>query len=76
MSTFFKVAVDTIKVFILFTGSTLLFYFGIMWINQEYEQYHRYDEPEGGALKVSSVQVQQKQASWLDRLIYFYQTGE
>lgn len=70
-----KIAFDTIKVFILFTGCTLLFYFGIIWINQEYEQYHRYDEPEGGALKVSA-QVKDFTPTWVDRLIYFYQNGE
>lgn len=70
-----KIAFDTLKVFILFTGCTLLFYFGIIWINQEYEQYHRYDEPEGGALKVSA-QMKDLTPKWVDRLIYFYQNGE
>ncbi|EKN63105.1 Protein of unknown function (DUF4227) [Schinkia azotoformans MEV2011] len=70
-----KIAFDTLKVFILFTGCTLLFYFGIIWINQEYEQYHRYDEPEGGALKVSA-QAKDFTPTWVDRLIYFYQNGE
>ncbi|WP_458412601.1 YqzK family protein [Schinkia sp. CFF1] len=72
---FLKIAFDTIKVFILFTGCTLLFYYGIIWINQEYEQYHRYDEPEGGALKVSAS-IDDYTPSWVDRLIYFYQNGE
>ncbi|HHW37101.1 MAG TPA: YqzK family protein [Bacillales bacterium] len=70
-----KIAFDTLKVFILFTGCTLLFYFGIIWINQEYEQYHRYDEPKGGALKVS-VQAKDFTPTWVDRLLYFYQNGE
>jgi len=72
---FLKLAFDTLKVFILFTGCTLLFYFGIIWINQEYEQYHRYDEPEGGALKVSG-NIEEQQSNWVDRLIYYYQNGE
>ncbi|NSL50443.1 YqzK family protein [Calidifontibacillus erzurumensis] len=72
---FVKIVFDTLKVFILFTGCTLLFYYGIVWLHQEYEHYHRYDEPEGGALKVSAHYVEES-PSWLDRLIYFYQTGE
>ncbi|PKR85974.1 YqzK family protein [Heyndrickxia camelliae] len=67
---FFK----TLKVFILFTGCTLLFYYGIMWVNQEYENYHRYDEPKGTAIKVDSTNT--KDSSWVDRLLLFYLDGE
>ncbi|WP_335869794.1 YqzK family protein [Bacillus sp. 2205SS5-2] len=63
------------KVFILFTGSTVLFYYGMMWINEEYENYHRYDQPEGAAVKVFQP-VGQKELSFLDRLILFYRDGE
>ena len=49
-----KIILHTLKVFILFTGCTILFYYGMMWVNEEYQSYHRYDEPEGTALKVSS----------------------
>lgn len=75
MSSFVKIVYDTVKVFVLFTGCTLLFYYGILWINQEYEQYNRYEEPNGGALKVSG-QAQQHVSTWVDRLIYFYQNAE
>ncbi|MBS4173345.1 YqzK family protein [Bacillus sp. FJAT-49736] len=67
---FFK----TLKVFILFTGCTLLFYYGIMWVNQEYENYHRYDEPKGTAIKVNSTN--QKDSNWINRLLLFYLDGE
>jgi len=67
---FFK----TLKVFILFTGCTLLFYYGIMWVNQEYENYHRYNEPKGTAIKVDSTNT--KDSSWVDRLLLFYLDGE
>jgi len=67
---FFK----TLKVFILFTGCTLLFYYGIMWVNQEYENYHRYDEPKGTAIKVNSTNT--KDSNWVDRLLLFYLDGE
>ncbi len=65
---------DTIKIFILFTGCTILFYYGIMWINQEYENYHRYDEPQGSAVKVSTIQ--QEDFNWYERLKFFYHFGE
>ncbi|MDR6122502.1 YqzK family protein [Neobacillus drentensis] len=72
---FIKVALQTIKVFILFTGCTILFYYGIMWVSEEYQNYHRYDEPEGSALKVSNA-VEEESSSLLDRLMLFYLNGE
>ncbi|TCI76027.1 DUF4227 family protein, partial [Exiguobacterium sp. IPBC4] len=32
----------TLKVFVLFTGCTILFYYGLLWLNEEYQSYHRY----------------------------------
>ncbi|MEI5907115.1 YqzK family protein [Bacillus spongiae] len=64
-----------LKVFILFTGSTILFYYGMMWINEEYENYHRYDQPQGAAVKVFQP-IHQGQFPFLDRLILFYREGE
>ncbi|OIK09485.1 hypothetical protein BIV60_23790 [Bacillus sp. MUM 116] len=75
MVSFFKIAFQTIKVFIIFTGCTILFYYGIMWVGQEYQNYHRYDVPEGAALKVSS-EVKNENLTWLNRLILFYLNGE
>ncbi|MEH7301194.1 YqzK family protein [Neobacillus drentensis] len=72
---FIKVVLQTIKVFILFTGCTILFYYGIMWVSEEYQNYHRYDEPEGSALKVSNA-VEEESSSLLDRLMLFYLNGE
>jgi hypothetical protein len=46
-----------------------------MWINEEYESYHRYDAPEGAAIKVSST-AEQKDGSMLERLLLFYLNGE
>ncbi|WP_270180579.1 YqzK family protein [Alkalihalobacillus sp. CinArs1] len=66
---------DTMKVFLLFTGCTLLFYFGILWVNQEYQNYHRYDEPEGKAVKVVQMESVPQQI-FLERLGLFFQTGE
>ncbi|EME76574.1 DUF4227 domain-containing protein [Bacillus sonorensis] len=70
-----KTAADMIKVFVLFTGFTVLFYYAMIWINSEYENYHRYDEPNGAALKVSSMDGGE-QDGWFNRLIFFYLNGE
>jgi arginine exporter protein ArgO len=74
MILFIKTALKTLKVFIIFTGCTILFYYGIMLVNEEYQNYHRYDEPEGAALKVSSAV--HEDSSLLDRLMWFYLNGE
>ncbi len=66
---------QTIKVFILFTGSTVLFYYGIMWLSEEYDNYHRYDEPNGAAIKVSALD-EDGEGSWFDRIVLFYMNGE
>lgn len=70
----FKMIIRTLRVFLLFTGCTLLFYYGIMWVNQEYEDYHRYDKPKGTAVKVNAVE--EEDAGWFNRLILFYLDGE
>ena len=75
MVSFLKVALQTLKVFIIFTGCTVLFYYGIMWVSEEYQNYHRYDAPEGSALKVSNV-VKEDRSTVLDRLMLFYLNGE
>jgi arginine exporter protein ArgO len=75
MILFLKAALKTLKVFIIFTGCTILFYYGIMLVNEEYQNYHRYDEPEGAALKVSNA-VNEGNSSLLDRLMLFYLNGE
>ncbi|WLR43809.1 YqzK family protein [Bacillus carboniphilus] len=66
---------DMIKVFVLFTSFTILFYYAIIWVNEEYQHFHRYDEPEGSALKVVSMNNGQTY-SIKERLIFFYLNGE
>jgi hypothetical protein len=66
---------NTIKVFILFTGCTILFYYGLMWVNQEYQSYHRYDEPEGPSVKVAAIPSEEDE-NFLNRLWLFYHIGE
>jgi hypothetical protein len=36
---------------------------------------HRYDQPEGAALKVTNM-VSNEEESWFNRLIFFYDNGE
>lgn len=72
---FIKMFLHSFKVFILFTGCTILFYYGIMWVNEEYQGYHRYDKPKGAALKVSSTE-QADNSSLFKRLVLFYLNGE
>jgi hypothetical protein len=67
---------DTLKVFIFFIGFTLLFYYGIVWLNDEYEGYHRYDKPHGGAVKVWNEEEQSEPIFSLERLYFFYHFGE
>ncbi|NHM29042.1 YqzK family protein [Neobacillus terrae] len=75
MFSFFKMVYQTLKVFILFTGCTILFYYAIMWMNEEYQNYHRYEKPEGAAVKVSAA-AENENSSWFDRLLLFYLNGE
>jgi hypothetical protein len=75
MGSFFKMIFQALKVFIIFTGCTILFYYGIIWVNQEYQDYNRYDEPEGAAIKASTVDSHDDLTS-IDRLILFYLNGE
>ncbi|WP_188453735.1 YqzK family protein [Virgibacillus oceani] len=62
---------DTIKVFIIFVACTFLFYFGLRIMHNEYEQYHRYDSPEGPSVKVFNADQ-----SFIDRLNLFFRLGE
>jgi Fe2+ transport system protein B len=66
---------QTIKVFLLFTGCTIFFYYGIIWISQEYQTNHRYEKPKGSAVKVFQS-VEDNHVHWQDRLLLFYHDGE
>lgn len=67
---------QTIKVFILFTGCTLLFYYGILWISKEYENYYEYDEPKGKVIKVFHMDDRLQTFTWKERLLLLYKEGE
>ncbi|AJH80050.1 YqzK family protein [Heyndrickxia coagulans] len=68
-----KLLLHAFKVFILFLCCTLLFYFSLLWVNQEYESYHRYEKPKGAAVKVSAGD---HKPAWAERLLLFYMDGE
>ncbi|HET7578433.1 MAG TPA: YqzK family protein [Bacillales bacterium] len=76
MRSWFRIFWDTLKVFVLFIGCTVLFYYALMWVNQEYASYHRYDKPKGHAVEVSQQTSDHHPYDWLDRLELFYQFGE
>ncbi|GGJ94366.1 hypothetical protein GCM10007063_16110 [Lentibacillus kapialis] len=63
---------DTLKIIILFIGCTCLFYFGLRYMHAEYEQFHRYDPPQGPSVKVS----ESEDGSFVDRLNLFFRLGE
>lgn len=62
---------DALKVFIIFTLCTCLFYFGLKVMHSEYEQIHRYDSPEGPAVKVFH-----SQSRLVERFQLFFQEGD
>ncbi|WZY01220.1 DUF4227 family protein [Bacillus sp. FSL W7-1360] len=70
-----QAAWDLVKVMILFIGCTVLFYYGMLWISNEYSQYKHHQEPEGKALKVINVDKDVLPAMG-ERLGLFYQLGE
>ncbi|WP_349407644.1 YqzK family protein [Pseudalkalibacillus sp. SCS-8] len=76
MISLLKVAWSTIKVFFAFICCTLLFYYALLWLNEEYQDYHKYDEPEGRAVKVFEAFYEKEEMNWIDRLQLFYEIGE
>ncbi|WP_245947262.1 YqzK family protein [Bacillus taeanensis] len=78
MAKLMRMMVDTIKVFLIFMACTLFFYFSLVWLNEEYQNYHRYDEPEGKSIKVSGMlqTTSNTTINMVDRLILFYREGE
>ncbi|RLL48149.1 DUF4227 family protein [Oceanobacillus piezotolerans] len=62
---------DTVKVFVIFTICTWLFYYGLRLMHAEYENYHRYDPPEG-----PSVKVFQSDESFIDRFNVLFRLEE
>ncbi|GAF21367.1 MULTISPECIES: DUF4227 family protein [Shouchella] len=70
-----KILFHTMKAVILFVACTAIFYYGILWVTDELSDLHRYDVPEGNALKASSV-ASDEDRSLLQRLTLFLLDGE
>ncbi|MFC4558726.1 YqzK family protein [Virgibacillus kekensis] len=66
-----KLIWDTVKVFVIFIACTVIFYAGLQMMHKEYEQFHRYDPPEGPSVKVFELNE-----SFIDRLNLFLRLGE
>lgn len=62
---------DTTKAFVIFIVCTYLFYYGLRIMHAEYEQYHRYDMPNGPAVKVFNAED-----DFIERLNLFFRLGE
>ncbi|WP_409301503.1 YqzK family protein [Peribacillus sp. SCS-155] len=75
MKSSIKLIAQTAKVLILFICFTVLFYIGMIWLNEEYQDYHRYDQPKGTAVKVTKS-VETDGTAWFNRLMLFYTNGE
>ena len=69
---------DTLKVFFLFVFCTILFYFGLQWLDHNYESYHKYDEPNDGAVKVFNPSDHHKPTNenGQNRFFQFLRNGE
>lgn len=76
MKAVLKTIGNTLKVFVLFVSCTLLFYYGMVWVDHEYEGYHKYDKPEGDVLKVDQANDEGNSFHWFKRLKTFYEIGE
>jgi Protein of unknown function (DUF4227) len=69
-----NILIEGLKVVILFTGCTILFYISISWIHQEYQNYRRYDEPDQSSLKANKME--DEEMDFFHRIMFFYENGE
>ncbi|MFA9556061.1 YqzK family protein [Evansella sp. AB-rgal1] len=68
---------EALWIFFIFMGCTLVFYYGILWVSAEYNDYHRYEEPKGRAVKVVQQHVDTPMLeSSFERLRFFLRHGE
>ncbi|WP_160112354.1 DUF4227 family protein [Salicibibacter kimchii] len=63
------------KILIVFTGCTAMFYYGILFVIDEYQGDERFEEPEGNAIKVFD-QDSGEDFSFRERLMYMWLHGE
>ncbi|WP_018931625.1 DUF4227 family protein [Gracilibacillus lacisalsi] len=72
MSSIVKIFFEMMKFFIIFVLCTILFYYVIKALHQEYEKLDRYEYPQGNAVKV----FQQEEPDVWERLSIFFRLGE
>lgn len=60
------------KIFVIFVVCTVFFYFGLRLMHEEYNDFHRYEEPDGQAVKVFEME----NMDLIDRLSIFFRLGE
>ncbi len=72
--TLFRSVFQMVKIFFLFAVFMMIFYFALSWFNKEYQGMHRYDKPEGDAVKVFSPEEQEDE-QYIDQLLQFYLDG-
>jgi hypothetical protein len=53
-----------------------LFYFAILWINEEYESYHRYEKPKEETVEKVSGNEEPAKDAFVNRMMFFYENGE
>ncbi|MCP3032649.1 YqzK family protein [Halobacillus sp. A1] len=63
---------ELIKVLVIFTICTSVFYVALRVVHAQHERSHRYDPPSGAAVKVMNPLDQE----WSERLSIFFQLGE
>jgi hypothetical protein len=77
-----KLILDSVRLLVLFLGFTVLFFYGLKWLDHHYESYNKYDKPSDGAVKVlgptsSQPIINEPHSSGLRvRLFQFFQDGE
>lgn len=62
---------DFFKIAVIFICCTCIFYIGLRFMYQEYEERHRYDEPIGPAVKVFD-----EESGLIDRIQLYFRLGE
>jgi hypothetical protein len=72
MTKWYHYVKEFLKVFLLFIICTFFFYYGLRLMHQEYNDFHRYDEPNGQAVKVFELE----DVDWVERLSIFFRLGE
>ncbi len=72
MLRWFQYVKEFAKIFVIFIICTVFFYYGLRLMHEEYNEFHRYDEPDGQAVKVFEME----DMNWIDRLSIFFRLGE